>query len=167
MTASAENRSSAVTCPTRLRTTRVPGTICAPSATASAMRSVLPDEEWYVTKTLSEPTTSCADTCTEDARRPETTTMTDRHVPRRVDRPVENGDEIAVREECENLLGLTDEMFLPPYVPRPTPPSKFLGRYIGGNESAILQSTSPEHRTGGILDIQTRLFCITLVAFPA
>src|SRR4029078_9121289 len=52
MIASEENKSSAVTCPTRLSTTIVPARLLAPSTTASAMRSVLPDCEWYATKTL-------------------------------------------------------------------------------------------------------------------
>src|SRR6478672_12559760 len=50
--ASEENKSSAVTCPTRLSTTVVPARLFAPSTTASAMRSVLPDCEWYATNTL-------------------------------------------------------------------------------------------------------------------
>src|SRR5216117_458942 len=50
--ASAENRSAAVTFPTGLRTTVVPGTACAPATTPLAIFSVWPVTEWYVTNTL-------------------------------------------------------------------------------------------------------------------
>src|SRR4029078_11964512 len=66
MIASEENKSSAVTCPTRLSTTVVPGRLLAPSTTASAIRSVFPDWEWYATNTFTAARThSAADTAFE------------------------------------------------------------------------------------------------------
>src|SRR5512147_1686986 len=60
MTASADNRSSVATSPTRFRTTLVPETAFTPSATPRAIFSVLPETEWYAMSTVTEDTESAA-----------------------------------------------------------------------------------------------------------
>ena len=65
------------------------------------------------------------------------------------------------------MEGISAETSLPPYVPQPTLPSAFHGRYSGGTESAILQSIFLGRRTGDIQGRRTHLFCIRPVVFPA
>src|SRR6266542_6536081 len=68
--ASAENRSWPATSLTRFKTTVVPGTDFAPSATPWAIFAVLPESEWYAIRTLTpEGVSAASEGWTESARR--------------------------------------------------------------------------------------------------
>src|SRR6185312_95701 len=139
--ASDENRSSAVTCPTRLSTTVVPGRLLAPSPTASAIRSVFPDSEWYATNTL---TAARAGSSAETEFETSATWETIRQKTKQV-------------RSWSQLSGITAETFPLPYALQQRHRSRRRGDRSDDSARARIRSTFPVHRTADISGRRTRL----------